>query len=143
MCSDPMCESNPASGRFIWYSVSVTIPELQHTLRDFARERDWEQFHNPKNLAMALSGEIGELADLFQWLTPEQSAAIMTEPRRAEQVRHELADIFGYVLRLADVLDIDLGDVLQEKIQVNALKYPVAQAKGSATKYNELPGATA
>lgn len=120
----------------------MTIPELQRTLRNFAHERDWEQFHNPKNLAMALSGEIGELADLFQWLTPEQSAAIMTEPRRAEQVRHELADIFGYVLRLADVLDIDLGDVLQEKIQVNALKYPVAQAKGSATKYNELPGAT-
>jgi dCTP diphosphatase len=93
----------------------VTITELQNTLRDFAHERDWEQFHTPKNLAMALTGEVGELVELFQWLTPQESEAIMSDPRRAEQVRHELADVFGYVLRLADVLGVDLTDALKER----------------------------
>jgi len=95
--------------------VRVTITELQNTLRDFADERDWDQFHTPKNLAMAMTGEVGELVELFQWLTPEESGAIMSDPRRAEQVRHELADVFGYVLRLADVFGVDLADALQKK----------------------------
>jgi dCTP diphosphatase len=130
----------PWLGFRIWYPVGVTISELQNTLRDFARERDWEQFHTPKNLAMALTGEVGELVELFQWLTPEESGAIMGDPRRAEQVRHELADVFGYVLRLADVLGVDLADALQEKIGVNAQRYPVEDARGHARKYTDLKG---
>ena len=116
----------------------MTNADLQHALREFARERDWDQFHNPKNLAMALCGEIGELADLFQWLTPAQSAAIMGDPRRAHQVREELADVFGYVLRMADVLDVDLDSALRDKIDSNAVKYPVDKSRGRATKYTEL-----
>lgn len=106
----------------------MTIPELQTTLRNSARSRGWEPFHNPKNLAMALREEIGELADPFPKLSSEESAAIMSDPRRAEQVRHELADVLGHALRLADVLDIDLADALREKIRVSALKYPTGRA---------------
>jgi dCTP diphosphatase len=120
--------------------VGVTITELQGTLREFAREREWEQFHTPKNLAMALTGEVGELVELFQWLTAEESGAIMSDSRRAEQVRHELADVFGYVLRLADVLGVDLSDALHEKIRVNAEHYPIGKARGHARKYTDLKG---
>jgi len=84
-------------------------------LQQFAVERDWEQFHTPKNLVMALAGEVGELMELFQWLTPEESLRIMSSVRRAAQVRDEIADVFGYVLRLADVLGIDLEDALQAR----------------------------
>jgi NTP pyrophosphatase (non-canonical NTP hydrolase) len=79
------------------------IDELQLRIREFARERDWEQFHTPKNLAMALSGEVGELVEIFQWLTPEEAAAVMESPR-AGDVEDELADVVIYLLRLADVL---------------------------------------
>ena len=116
----------------------MTITELQDTLRAFAHERDWEKFHTPKNLAMALTGEVGELVELFQWLTPQESEAIMGDPRRAQQVRNELADVFGYVLRLADVLGVDLSDALRDKIDTNGAKYPVQKSRGNALKYNEL-----
>ena len=117
----------------------MTLTELQDTLRDFASERDWEQFHTPKNLAMALSGEVGELTELFQWLTPQESEAIMSDPRRAEHVREELADVFGYLLRLADVFGIDLEQALIDKVRSNAAKYPVEKARGNAAKYTEFP----
>lgn len=116
----------------------VTIADLQSTLREFADERAWHQFHTPKNLVMALAGEVGEVTELFQWLSPEQSRAVMEDPTKAVQVRHELADVFGYLLRLADVLNVDLEEALKEKIDANAEKYPVHKAHGSATKYTEL-----
>jgi NTP pyrophosphatase (non-canonical NTP hydrolase) len=85
----------------------MSISDLQESLRQFAKARDWEQFHNPKNLVMALSGEAGELTALFQWETPDAAARIMHGPK-SELVRFELADIMIYLLRLADVLGVDL-----------------------------------
>ncbi len=112
----------------------MTERELTDALRAFAAERDWEQFHTPKNLAMALAGEAGELLEIFQWLTPEQSAAIMDDPSTAQHVREEAADVYAYLLRFADVLGIDLQEALVAKIESNAKRYPVDQSFGSARK---------
>ncbi|MEU3023487.1 nucleotide pyrophosphohydrolase [Nocardiopsis alba] len=116
----------------------MSISSLQIALADFARRRDWEQFHTPKNLAMALAGEAGELAAEFQWLTPEQSQAVMEDPAKAEAVRQEMADVFSYLLRLATVLDVDLEQALKDKIDLNDTRYPVDRAYGTATKYTDL-----
>jgi dCTP diphosphatase len=116
----------------------VVLNDLQRELREFAAQRDWQRFHTPKNLVMALAGEVGELVELFQWLTPDESAAVMTRPGRADRVRDEVADVFAYLLRLADVLDIDLAEALREKVRRNEQRYPVALAKGRADKYDQL-----
>src|SRR5258708_39314710 len=110
----------------------VSIASLQRQLRDFAVERDWEQFHTPKNLVMALAGEVGELMEIFQWLTPAQSADIMADPAQAAGVRDEVADVFAYLLRLSDVLGVDLAAALTDKMAKNAVKYPVDTARGVA-----------
>lgn len=110
---------------------------LQATLRAFANERDWDQYHTPKNLVMALAGEVGELTEIFQWLTPDESVAVLEDPKRQAAVEDELADVLGYVLRLADVLDVDLRAALERKIQSNADKYPAERVRGSARKYTE------
>ena len=110
----------------------MNIKKIQDKLAKFAEERDWDQFHSPKNLVMALTSEVGELNDLFQWLTEEQSKNSDTD-----EIRQELADIFIYLLRLADKLDIDIEDAVREKIEINAKKYPVDLAKGNAIKYNK------
>lgn len=102
-------------------------------IRQFAQERDWEQFHTPKNLAMALSVEASELVEVFQWMTPEEAAVVM-EGDRAQAVRDEVADILTYVLRFADVMGIDLDDALTAKSADNARRYSVATSKGSAAK---------
>jgi len=109
---------------------------LQAELATFATERDWEQFHTPKNLAMALSGEAGELLELFQWLTPEQSERNAISCEALQAIEHEIADVLLYLLRLADRLNIDLSTAAKAKLQLNAKKYPVAQAKGNAVKYS-------
>jgi dCTP diphosphatase len=116
----------------------VSIISLQRELRDFAVERDWEQFHSPKNLVMALAGEVGELTEIFQWLTPEESADVMVQAASATRVRDEIADVLAYLLRLADVLDVDLEAALADKIVKNASKYPAETARSLATKYNDL-----
>lgn len=115
-----------------------SIKSLQETLRTFYSVRDWAQFHDPKNLIMALNGELGELNEIFQWLTPDQSKNIMNDPEKAQHVREEMADVFVYLISLADKLDIDLIEAASQKIEANAAKYPVAKAKGNAKKYNEL-----
>lgn len=102
----------------------MALSDLQQRLRYFAAERDWEQFHNPKNLVMALTGEAGELTEIFQWLTAEQAMTVMSDPVRAEHVRDEVADVLAYLLRLCDVLGIDLEAALMRKIAKNAAKYP-------------------
>jgi dCTP diphosphatase len=107
------------------------IGELQRTLREFAAERDWEQFHTPKNLAMALAGEVGELIEIFQWMTPEEAASVMASDR-AVDVEDELADICIYLLRLADVLRVDLPSVAERKIARNDQRYPVSEVSGRA-----------
>lgn len=107
------------------------IADLQARLRDFTRERDWEQFHNPKNLTMALAAEVGELLEIFQWLTPDQAADVM-EGERSDDVRDELADVTIYLLRLADVLGVDLANVARSKIAHNESRYPVSHVRGRA-----------
>ncbi len=115
-------------------SRSLDIPALQERLRAFAEARDWEQFHSPKNLAMALAAEGGELLEIFQWLTAEQSAAL-DEGERA-RVSEELADIQVYLVRLADVLDVSIPQAVEAKILQNAERYPIELSKGDATKYS-------
>jgi dCTP diphosphatase len=112
----------------------MNLDRLAARLRTFAQERDWEQFHTPKNLAMALSAEAGEVLELFQWLTPEQSHAVAATPAGAERVREELADVLIYLVRLADVLGVDLEAAADGKLEINAAKYPVELARGNATK---------
>lgn len=113
-----------------------TIATLQQQLRAFARERDWDQFHTPKNLAMALTVEAGELQEIFQWLTEAQSKAL--EPAQQQHAAEELADVLLYLCRLADVLGIDLLQAAQAKLARNAERYPVDKAKGLARKYTDL-----
>ena len=117
-------------------SREASLNALRERLRRFAAERDWQQFHTPKNLAMALSVEAAELLEHFQWLTAEQSARLDAKTRRA--VADELADVLLYLTRLADVLDIDLLAAARVKLRLNAKKYPVAKARGNARKYSEL-----
>jgi NTP pyrophosphatase (non-canonical NTP hydrolase) len=112
----------------------MTIVSLSARLREFTAERAWEQFHTPKNLVMALTGEVGELNEIFQWLSPQQSAGVMTDPAQATAVRDELADVLAYLLRLADVLGVDLESALIDKIAKNALKYPVETSLGVAAR---------
>lgn len=112
-----------------------SLDDLAARLAEFARERDWDQFHAPKNLAMALAGEVGELLEHFQWLSEQQSANLAPEVRDA--VALEMADVLLYLVRLADKLDIDLGAAALRKIELNARKYPVDQFRGSARKYDD------
>ena len=112
----------------------MDLNRLAARLEAFAQERDWEQFHTPKNLAIALSVEAGELLELFQWLTPEGSFAVADPPTDAVRVQQELADVFLYLVRLAAVLGIDLEAAVEAKLQINAEKYPVALAHGNASK---------
>ena len=113
----------------------MNIKQIQKQLSEFASDRDWEQFHTPKNLTMALSVEASELVEIFQWLTPEQSSNLNDKQMNA--VNEEVADVAIYLLRLCDVLDINLSDVVENKIKVNGEKYPVDLSKGNAKKYNQ------
>lgn len=117
--------------------MSKTIKDIQSDLRDFAGERDWEQFHSPKNLSMALSVEVSELQEHFQWLTEEQSYLKDNEAVK-DSVQMELADVFLYLVRLSDQLGIDIIDSAKKKMKVNAEKYPVELCKGKSLKYNKL-----
>jgi NTP pyrophosphatase (non-canonical NTP hydrolase) len=113
--------------------MPMDIKNIQKQLADFADERDWDQFHNPKNLAMALSVEASELVEIFQWLTPEQAEEIM-DSSQSDHVKEEVADVMIYLLRLADKLDIDLESIVNDKIVQNGKKYPVNLSKGNADK---------
>jgi NTP pyrophosphatase (non-canonical NTP hydrolase) len=106
------------------------ISKITEELRKFRDERDWEQFHNPKDLAIALSIEAGELLELFLWKPAEKA-----DP---DKVKEELADVFAYAFMLADKYGLDVAKIMQDKLAKNTLKYPVDKARGSAKKYNEL-----
>lgn len=116
--------------------MTSEIKQLQHQLAQFAIKRNWEQFHSPKNLAMALSGEVGELTEIFQWLTPEQSEHLPAAKK--EHLEEEIADVLMYLLRLTDKCDIDIMAACQKKLAKNEQKYPIDKCFGSAKKYNEL-----
>jgi dCTP diphosphatase len=113
-----------------------TLDQLKTRLREFAIARDWEQFHSPKNLAMALIVEAAELVEHFQWLTEEQSGTL--PPDRLAEVEQELADIQIYLIRLADRLNINLEQAVDAKIAVNERRYPVEKVRGSAKKYTDF-----
>lgn len=110
--------------------------QLKLRIRQFADERDWQQYHSPKNLAMALIVEAAELVEHFQWLTEAQSQTLA--PEKLAQVSDELADIQIYLIRIADQLKVDLLEAVDKKIEKNAVKYPADKVRGSAKKYNEL-----
>ena len=112
------------------------LDELREAMRRFTTEREWTAFHTPKNLAMALAGEAGELLEHFQWLTPEQSARLPADTHEA--VALEMADVLLYLVRLSDVLGVDLAGAARRKIRINEERYPVELARGRADKYNRL-----
>ncbi len=112
------------------------LEQIKIRLREFAAERDWEQFHSPKNLCMALSAEAAEITEHFQWLTEAQSRDLSAG--KLAEVEAELADTFIYLIRLADQLGIDLIQAAESKMRVNEQKYPVEKARGNARKYTEL-----
>ena len=103
--------------------MTDSLDTLAARLRDFARARDWERYHDPKNLAMALAGEVGELVEVFQWLTPDEASAVMSGAR-ATDVEDELADVLIYLVRLADVLDVDLRAAAEAKVERNEERFP-------------------
>jgi len=116
--------------------MTSELQTLTQALRDFARARDWEQFHSPKNLAAALTVETAELLEHFQWLTEEQSRNLPGDKK--EQVAQELADVLLYLLQLSDKLGIDLLEAARAKLIANGEKYPVERARGSSKKYTEI-----
>jgi NTP pyrophosphatase (non-canonical NTP hydrolase) len=124
--------SAPPSGD----TALASLTELRDRLRQFAALRDWEQFHSPKNLAIALSVEASELLEHFQWLTEAESTSL-DDVQRA-RVREELADVLLYLVRLADRLDVDLLAAAHDKIALNARKYPADKARGNSRKYTDL-----
>ena len=116
----------------------TTITDLKTRVLAFVRERDWEQFHTPKNLSMALAAEAGELMEHFLWATPEQSQAIATEPVKRGKIADELADVVIYALEFANITGLDVAAAIEAKMAANAQKYPVEKARGRAEKYTEL-----
>ena len=114
------------------------LDTLKHRLREFADTRDWNQFHSPKNICMALSVEVAEITEHFQWLTEEQSRNLAQ--KKLDEVATELADTLLYLVRLADKLDIDLLSAAYNKIELNEQKYPVEKSRGNAKKYTEFTG---
>lgn len=116
--------------------MSQDIQELQAALRQFAQERDWGQFHSPKNLAVSLSIEAAEVLEHFQWLTEDQSRTL--DDARRREVAHEIADVLLYLLQLSDRLGIDPLQAAREKLALNAQRYPADKARGTSRKYTEL-----
>ncbi|MFQ5471053.1 MAG: nucleotide pyrophosphohydrolase [Gammaproteobacteria bacterium] len=111
------------------------LESIKFKLRKFAEDRDWDQFHSPKNLSMALIAEAAELVEHFQWLTEEQSLNLKED--KLKEIEEELADIQIYLIRIADKLNVGLLDAANKKIEINKKKYPLGKVKGSSKKYTE------
>ena len=118
--------------------ATTTFAELKSRVLAFARERDWEQFHAPKNLSMALAAEAGELMEHFLWSTSEASRMIARDPAKRQKIEEELADVIIYALEFANMTGINVAAVIETKMAANAKKYPVEKAKGRSEKYTEL-----
>ncbi|SHJ32998.1 nucleotide pyrophosphohydrolase [Parasporobacterium paucivorans] len=118
--------------------TDYTIKELTDMVRAFCGERDWDQFHNPKDLAIGISTEANELLDIFRFKNAEEMMGLFKEPKQREHIEEELADVLFFVLRFAQMNNIELKHALETKIEKNAKKYPVEQAKGQNKKYNEF-----
>ena len=113
----------------------MDLEKYKNRIREFANERNWDEYHNPKNLTMALSVEVSELVEIFQWLKEEESKDLNSKD--LQSVKEELADIFIYLIRIADKFDIDLEEAVLDKLKLNAEKYPVELSKDNAVKYNK------
>lgn len=114
----------------------MDIKAIQEQLARFSEERDWDQFQSPKNLSMGLVGEAAELLELFQWLTEQQSKEIINDEKQMSLVREEIGDVFLFLVRLADKLEVNIEKAALEKMEINAMKYPVELSKGNIEKYN-------
>ncbi|HZP60603.1 MAG TPA: MazG-like family protein [Opitutaceae bacterium] len=118
--------------------ATTTFAETKARVLAFARERDWEQFHAPKNLSMALAAEAAELMEHFLWATPEQSHGIAREAAKRQKIEEELADVVIYALEFANITGLDVAAAVEAKMAANARKYPVEKARGRSEKYTEL-----
>ena len=116
-------------------ALLIDVTRLADQLEQFATERDWAQFHSPKNLVMALSGEVGELNEIFQWMSERASKEAGRDPRTAKAVQDELADVLLYLVRLSSVLGVDLNAAVQQKLKTNAMRYPADKVRGSSKKH--------
>lgn len=116
----------------------TTVSELKARVLAFVRERDWEQFHAPKNLSMALAAEAGELMEHFLWASAEESRAVAADPAKRAKIAEELADVVIYALEFANATGLDVAAAIETKMAANAKKYPVEKARGRSNKYNEL-----
>ncbi len=117
---------------------ATTVAEIKSRVLAFARERDWEQFHAPKNLSMALAAEAGELMEHFLWASSEDSRETMNDPVKRQKIEEELSDVIIYALEFANMTGIDVAAAIECKMAANAAKYPVEKAKGRSVKYDEL-----
>jgi NTP pyrophosphatase (non-canonical NTP hydrolase) len=120
------------------HDSTTTIADLKTRVQAFVRERDWEQFHSPKNLSMALAAETGELMEHFLWATPEQSHAITDDPVKRAKIADELADVVIYAIEFANITGLDIAAAIEAKMAANAVKYPVEKARGRSEKYTDL-----
>lgn len=118
--------------------ANTTLQDLKTRIFAFAKERDWEQFHAPKNLSMALAAEAGELMEHFLWATPDASQTVAHDPVRRTKIAEELADVVIYALEFANITGLDVAAAIETKMAANARKYPVEKAKGRSDKYTEL-----
>jgi NTP pyrophosphatase (non-canonical NTP hydrolase) len=118
--------------------AATSVADLKTRILAFVREREWEQFHAPKNLSMALAAEAAELMEHFLWSTPEQSRAIAQDPAKRAKIAEELADVVIYALEFANATGLDVAAAIEAKMAANAAKYPVEKARGRADKYTEL-----
>ena len=121
-------------------AMLLDLSKLEQALAEFSRERDWDQFHTPKNLVMALTGEVGELNEIFQWLTDAESREAGRSTATAVHVGEELADVLLYLVRLSSVLGVDLNAAVVDKLAKNALKYPADKVRGSSRKADPFAG---
>lgn len=117
---------------------TTTLEELKAKILAFARERDWEQFHSPKNLSMAISAESAELMEHFLWASPQNSKKLLEDDELRRKVEEELADVIIYALEFANIAEIDVSSAISTKMRINAKKYPVEKAYGKSSKYTEL-----
>lgn len=115
-----------------------SIAGLQERIRAFSEERDWDQFHTPKNLILAATAEMGELAEVLQWKNDEESAEFLKSQHGKERISEEIADVAIYLIRLCQKLDLDLVQILSKKISQNETKYPIEKSKGTSNKYTDL-----
>lgn len=120
-----------------WDDKNVTISELQNIIMDFVRKRDWEQFHSPKNLSMAIGSEVGELMAHFRWMVSKEEEQAAVKYKNKTEIAHEVADIMMLLLEFAKLTEIDIAQVVKEKLDINEIRYPVEQFKGKNHKYTE------